>query len=174
MRWIAPKSEKKLPGYLCSDRSCVRRRGDLVDLLVADAIVARMSRPDAVALTSRHNGDRVAEALKTAQALQQRLDGFIDQASDGRLTPAALARIEAKLLPQIEGAQATARAHVVDHPLVASLAGPHARAQWEAFTVKDRRTVVTSLLDVTINRSTAAHRGFNPKDIALVWRTPGR
>ncbi len=173
MRWIAPKSEKKLPGYLCSDRSCVRRRGDLVDLLVADAIVARMSRPDAVALTSRHNGDRVAEALKTAQALQQRLDGFIDQASDGKLTPSALARIEAKLLPQIESAQATARANVVD-PLVASLAGPQARAKWEAFTVKDRRTVVASLLDVTVNRSTAAHRGFNPRDVALVWKSPGR
>ena len=36
--------------YLCSGRSCVERRADLVDALGAETLIERLSQPDAAAL----------------------------------------------------------------------------------------------------------------------------
>jgi hypothetical protein len=51
------------------------------------------------------------------------------------------------------------------------MAGPDAAAQWERFTIKDRRTVVKALVNVVTNPSTAATRKFNPKDIEISWKS---
>jgi site-specific DNA recombinase len=172
MRWIAPKSEKKLPGYICSHRSCVRRRGDLVDLLVTETIIERLERPDAVALFAEQGNDEMADVLAHADTLKTRLAGFIDKAVAGEISNVSFAQIEAKLLPQIAAAEAKARSTVTS-PLVAELAGADVREKWEALSTKDRRTVVQSLLDVKILRARRGNtRRFDPEDIEVTWRTP--
>jgi site-specific DNA recombinase len=157
------------PRYLCIN-SCVGRRQDAVDLLVVETIVERLSRPDAMALFAEHGDDHVAEALAEAETLRIRLAGFVDAAANGDLTPASLATIEAKLQPQIDAAEAKARAVFTD-PLVAELIGPDARDKWKAFTVKDRRTVVASLLNVKINKVFHGNtQRFDPLDVEVTWK----
>jgi hypothetical protein len=56
-------------------------------------------------------------------------------------------------------------------PCVAELAGPDARRKWELFSIKDRRTVVASLVDVTINK--LKQRTTRPS-IRSTGRSPGR
>lgn len=172
MRWSGPRSEAKVPGYLCSGRSCVRRRADLVDLLVTQTIVNRLSRPDAVALFSKlHDDDQVAEALALADTLKKRLNGFVDAAAAGELSPAALARIEATLLPQIADAEARMRANTEISPLVDDLIGPDAQNTWDSFTVIDRRAVVRSLIEVKVMPVTYGNtQRFDPRDVEIRWR----
>ena len=172
MRFFGPKS-MRTPTYLCEGASCVRRRSDLVDLLVTETIIERLERPDAVALFAEQGNDEMADALAHADTLKTRLAGFIDKAVAGEISNASFAQIEAKLLPQIAAAEAKARSTVTS-PLVAELAGPDAREKWEALSVKDRRTVVQSLLDVKILKARKGNtRRFDPEDIEVTWRTPG-
>ena len=115
----------------------------------------------------------MADALAHADTLKTRLAGFIDKAVAGEISNASFAQIEAKLLPQIAAAEAKARSTVTS-PLLAELAGSEAREKWEALPVKDRRTVVQSLLDVKILKARKGNtRRFDPEDIEVTWRTPG-
>jgi site-specific DNA recombinase len=172
MRFSDPPSHRARVGrYLCEKRSCVGRRWDGVDLLVVETILERMEQPEAVKLFAEASNHTVADALKEADTLRKRLAGFLDQAADGKVSPSSLATIEAKLQPQIDAAEAKARAAITS-PLVAKLAGPDARATWEMFTVTDRRSVVRSLLDIKILKVTVGStRRFDPLDIAIEWRS---
>ena len=107
MRYFGPTS-LKTPTYLCSARTCVRRRADLTDHLVTEAIIARLSRRDAVKLFARAGDKQARTALGKADTARKRLASFVEAAADGEITAASLAGIEAKLLPQIEAAEAAA------------------------------------------------------------------
>jgi DNA invertase Pin-like site-specific DNA recombinase len=162
--------KRKTPRYLCDGSSCVVRRGDMVDLLVSEAIIERLSRPDAITVFAKASDKRVTQALEQIDALRARLDGFVEAAAAGEVSPASLAAVEARLAPQIEAAEKQARTAVTS-PLVAAMAGPDARKQWEQMTMADRRTVVRALVEVVITPSTAKTRGFNPGDIRVIWKT---
>lgn len=169
MRFFGPKS-LKTPTYMCEKSSCIKRRADAVDFLVYETLMKRLERKDAMKLFVKAGDDAMTEAHTEADTLHKRLQGFIDQASDGKLSPASLAKIEAKLLPQIDAAEAKGRTAVMS-PLVAKLAGPDARKRWKSFSVKDRRTVAGSLLNVTIKKiEHGTTRRFDPLDVDVTWK----
>ena len=173
MRFVSARTSQRSAGrYLCSAKSCAGRRADAVDLLVEETLLTRMERPDAVELFAERGNADIANALTEADTLRKRLAAFVNQAADGNVSPASLATIEAKLLPQIEAAEAKARA-VITSPLVAKLVGPDAREKWKAFTIVDKRTVVRSLLNVTIKKiEHGTTRRFDPKDVDITWKRP--
>lgn len=165
VRYFGPKSVKT-PRYDCSGHSCVCRRADYVDDLVTQRIIARLEKQT----PADFSGDdpEAAAALREAAELRARLDGFTDQAADGSLSPAALARIEARLLPQIQAAERriTRRPSALPDDLI----GANARDTWERLSLTDQRRIIRDLVVVTINPSTAAVRQFNPADIDIAWR----
>lgn len=167
----SPNTYRTGARYLCNAKNCVGRKVEPVDLLVTETILARLERKDAIKLLApKRSNSELKAALVEADTLRQRLASFVDQAADGKISAASLATIEAKLLPQIEAAEAKAQTHV-ESPLVAKLASPDARAIWENFSVADRRTVVKSLITVTINKTIArgGNVAFIPEDIDITW-----
>ena len=150
-------------------RFCVSRVIHRVDPFVSEAVVRRLEGQDLVQnLAASDMG--YAEAAGEVRALRQRLDGFTDAAAEGDLSPAALARIEARLLPQIEAAEQRARS-MVSSPLVASMMGAGARQRWEALDVRDRRDLVRSIVDVRIWRIGSGRRSYpDGEGIELIWR----
>ncbi len=70
MRWFGPTSIKT-PTYLCYGASCVRRRADLVDVLVTETLIERLSRPDAVTLFAQAGNEVVSQALDQAESLKR-------------------------------------------------------------------------------------------------------
>ncbi|WP_207842571.1 recombinase family protein [Williamsia soli] len=165
VRYFGPKS-LKTPTYQCEANSCVRRRTDLVDELVVENLLARLEAldPDDIDTT---NVDAV-EAMREARQLRARLEAFADQAADGALTAASLARVEAKLLPQIAAAER--RASVSQHPIIGHMAGPDARSTWETLDILPRRELVRVMMTVTINKSTVGTRRFSPADVPIAWK----
>ncbi|MDG3012496.1 recombinase family protein [Rhodococcus sp. D2-41] len=148
--------------YVCEDR-CVSRKMEPVDMLVTEVILRRcesLSAPDELEATGP------ADALIEARTLRARLDGFVDQAADGSLSPAALARIEAKLLPQILAAERRAQSTV--SPLVLELLGPTARGRWDGMSIVTRREVVRSLATVRICRQPRG-KVFRPEFVRIDW-----
>lgn len=154
--------------YTCVENGCVARSVQGVDRLVTLAVVRRLESPDVLDLLASGD-DAAAEAFSEARRLRERLDGFVDQAVDGSLSPQALARVEAKLRPQIAAAERRARS-AISSPLVAELAGPDAGEKWKALTVRERREVVRALVEVRIYKAPIrGQRVVNPKFVRLWW-----
>lgn len=135
--------------YVCHDDFCVGVRTTPVEEFVTDMVLERLEQPDVLAgLAAR--GDRdAAGAQGEADELQARLDGFVDAAARGELTPAALARIEARLLPEIE--EARERALVAPVPqLLRDVAGPGARDRWARLAIGQQREIIDKLVDLRV------------------------
>ena len=152
--------------YLCVEKFCVSRRETDVDEYVTDVVLARLEMPDLAEALAEPRDDETAAALAEAREKRARLEGFYDVAAAGELTPAALARIEARLLPEIELADRRARAAVTS-PLVADTAGPDARARWEKLTLPQKREVIATLVDVRILPTVRGARTFRPESIEV-------
>lgn len=154
--------------YTCQSKFCVARAVEYVDRLVVEAVLQRLESPDAMDLLLSNDAS-AAEAYKEAAELQSRLDGFIDEAAEGKVSSQALGRIEAKLRPQIVAANRRARS-AISSPLVRKMAGPNAREGWKELTVPERRELVRVLIEVRIFRAPRGMRGSaNPNFIHVHW-----
>ena len=151
--------------YKCAERSCIARRSQYVDDLVTETILSTLERQSPADYAA--DDPEAAAALREAAELRTRLNAFTDQAADGSLSPAALARIEARLLPQIRAAEQRAARRPTALP--DDLLGDGARTTWERLDLTERRRIIRSLVTVTINRSTVGTRRFNPADIDIDW-----
>ena len=138
--------------YMCGAGFHVSRGESDVDMCVEAVTVERLRRPDILELMSAGATDELDEAMAELAGLRARLDGFYDVAARGELTPAALARVEATLLPQIATAEARAR-RVVLSPVLADVTGPDAARGWAGLSTPQKREVVN-----------AAHDGVHPAD----------
>lgn len=156
--------------YLCVDGFHVSRREDLADAVVEGVTIARLQQPDLLELMTAEDDGDVAAALTEAREKRARLEGFYDSAAAGDLTPAALARIEARLLPEIDAAQKRAR-RVALSPVVADTAGPGAAPRWAELSLPQKREVINTLMRVRIMPTGRGVRNFNPEHIAIEWRT---
>lgn len=111
----------------------------------------------------------VGEHLTEARELQQRLDAFYDQAAEGELSPAALARIEARLLPKIEAAKSAAESAArVSDPAGRILDTP-AEKLWESWTLDEKRDFIRSAAEIVMLPATT--RAFERDRIQITART---
>ena len=166
------------PTYQCAGRRysetgkrhCAARVIHRVDPFVTEAVIRRLEGQDLVD-DMRDTDTEYAASADEAAALRRRLDGFTDAAADGDLSPAALARIEAKLLPQIEAAEARARARF-HSPAVQQAMGENAREYWATLDIVDQRELIRALV-VSITMSSIGRGKKNYTDgegITIVWR----
>lgn len=156
--------------YICVGGFCVSRKTQWVDDYVEEAVVRRLESYDFDADLDDAD-EAYAAAREETRALRQRLDAFTDQAADGDMPPEVLARIVARLTPQIEEAEARARRQVRS-PLVAATAGVSARDRWERLTVVDRRELLRALLaGVQVHRLAGRKRNAQAaaEAIELKW-----
>ncbi|MDQ3762218.1 MAG: recombinase family protein [Actinomycetota bacterium] len=162
---------RNTPSYACSERFCVVRSQRDLDELVSELVVARLSTPDAWSLFPRSGEDtNTDQAAETVRALRARLDGFYTQAAAGEITPAGLARVEQRLLPQIADAERRARPRRLPAVVVDLAEAPDAAATWEQLSVPQRREVVRTLLLVRILPTGRGTQRFDPERIQIVWR----
>lgn len=153
--------------YTCREKFCTVRVAEPLETMVEEAVLQRLESPDGLKLMAANDADADA-AYAEARALRERLDSFVDQAADGELSAAALARIEKKLKPQIAAADRRARASI-SSPLVAELMGPEARTLWSGLDMRDKRDVVASLCVVTVDRMPVKGMRWDPRWIRLDW-----
>jgi site-specific DNA recombinase len=158
--------------YLCVTGFHVSRREDWVDDYVERVTVARLSRPDILELLA--DGDEQEAEVKAARAeaveKRARLEGFYDAAAAGELTPAALARIEARLLPEIDSAETRAR-RVAIPSVLRDVAGPDAAEVWAGLPLTAKREVIGLLMTVRIMPTRRGSRTFDPDSVKIEWRT---
>jgi DNA invertase Pin-like site-specific DNA recombinase len=157
--------------YMCVSGFHVSRREDWVDELVENVAVARLARPDILdLLADDEHGEEIQAARAEVAEKRARLESFYDAAAAGELTPAALSRIEARLLPEIESARA--RAHHVAIPTTAlrEIARPDAARVWRDLPLTTKREVISVLMTVRIMPTKRGGRTFNPANVEIEWK----
>jgi len=158
--------------YLCEAKACVGRNEASVDALVAEVVIERLSRPDALDWLAGDD-QRAAEAAERVRGLTARLADVADRYAEGKVTIAQLERITGQLRPKIEAAEEERREHrgAVDLQTLADLAAPMARERWATLAVAQRRAVLEALgVVVCIDRVARRGPGFDPHSVKIGWR----
>lgn len=169
-----PEYRGRPAAYGCPT-GCVSIQVTWLDEFVSAVVIARLSRPDVYAdLTARQADDSaVLAAREEAATLRARLDEFTDSAASGELSAASLAKIEAKLLPQIEAAQQRAEHHAIPGPL-RELVDPteDVAARWDSLSLAARKDVCRLLFEriAILPAKSRRSREALPDRLQIEWR----
>jgi len=143
--------------YVCTADFCTAVRSTHVEDLVTEMVVARLEDPELLARLGEVDSGAATGADKEADEMQDRLDAFVDSAAAGGISPAALAKIEARLLPEIEDARRRALAVPVPQ-FLREAAGPGARARWDRMDLGQRRRLVDRLVELRVSKTVRGSR----------------
>ena len=157
--------------YICRS-FCVARKVKWVDDLIESLIVRRLSRPDAFTLFAPEDNDS-GRILDEIAAKRARLETFYDAAATGQITAAALARIESRLIAEIEAQEPSVRRF--DVPSVAYDLARKPESVWPMLSLEQKREVIRCLLEIRVHRSKtpSGSRRFDPSTIEIRWQGSG-
>lgn len=156
---------------------CTHRRRELVEAVVDGLVVARLSRPDALAVLAGDSGRQLAEVTATLEGLRARLAKAEAAWEADDLDDVDYGRLKKRLTPQIAELEVAQRAATVTVPrVVVDLASgdvDEVRARWERMTPATRQTVLRALFaELALERSAlpAGHRWHDEVGLRFVWR----
>lgn len=168
VRFFGPKSLKS-PTYQCSEGSCVRRRVALVDKMVEDLIVAHLETLEFSDGGDTGSGGILTEEIKRQR---QRLDGYVQQLADERISDESFYKLESAILRRIADAESKLKTVTVS-PLTRRIAGPDAALHWEGLLIGEKRQAIREHMTVTIKPSSVGTRRFSTEDVdALPIKRP--
>lgn len=149
------------PAYSCAQNHCVRRKQSFVDDWVERAIIEMcktMVLGDGAASADVERVRAEVRGLNTrlAEYKHQAIEGLID-AADFRDISAGLRAKIAKAERQLEPLRA--------NPHVVELAGPNAAEHWGAMSPEIKRSVIRSLVTITINPQSGKNQDL--KDVSI-------
>ncbi len=155
--------------YQCL-KGCVGRNQAKVDDLVSLTLIERFSRPDAAALFARDDST-ARQARAEVDELRARLATAADSFADGELTREQLSRINARLLPRIEKADADARRTVpgVGSELIAELIADPEKT-WDGLNDVSQRHAILAAVGIFIRiLPTRRGPGFDMRSVEITW-----
>jgi site-specific DNA recombinase len=85
------------------------------------------------------------------------------------VTPQALSRIEALLLPEIDAAERRALPRFTS-PLVAEVAGADARDWWAHSSIVQKREVISTPTETRPMQSKPGRWKLDPYSVEIIWR----
>ncbi|MEU8312907.1 recombinase family protein [Micromonospora sp. NPDC049033] len=156
--------------YICIKGFCVSVKTTNLEEFVDAVIVERLSRPDVIKLLAAPAQD---DDARTAQAeadeLRARLDEFYAASAAGEISPGGLAKIEGRLLGEIEAAERRAYAAQVPQ-ILKEVARPDIGDVWHGLPVALRREVIDLLMVVKVHPTGRGQRTFRPERVEIEWK----
>ena len=158
---------RKPPAYTCADCTRVRRKQSDVDAVVEAVLIHRLSRPDALDLFATGDDAAASAAREKLAAIDARLSNAADAYATGALELDQLTRITAALRAEREEATA-ALTRALPPAIPADVIGEHAAERWAALDMDTKRTILSTLMRVTIMPS-GSGRPFKPEQVRIEW-----
>lgn len=153
--------------YVCPAGFHVSRHAGKLEEMVTTAVLGRLTKDDALDDVNDRRPIDTGEAASSVSALRHRLQGFHDAAADGQISPAALARIEARLLPQIAAAEHDAG--TPDAPPRFDAAGLLRR--WERMSLQEKRVLIAAVVDTVVLSVGRGKRVFDAAGVDMRWKS---
>lgn len=160
---------RNTPSYACAQRFCVTRTQVPLDAYIEAIVVLRLSRPDAVELMAGPDDTEVMKAVEKVRELRARLDAFYAAASQGKLSPEGLIRVEGQLLGEIREVERRAVPRGVPSAVLELTAGD-VQQRWDGLVVAQKREVIRALLVIRILPTGKGTRRFDPDKVDVRWR----
>lgn len=142
----------------------ITRRMDLVDGVVEELVIGILSRPDAARLFSRSDDLRALRAR--AVELRERRDALAAMLADGLLSAAAVREQAGKLGADLAAVEGAIGAHETLNPMAAIAGADNVPEQWAALPLENKRQIIRSLMDVTIEKAGKGTR-FTPDQVRI-------
>ena len=153
--------------YRCRRVVHLVRGVEEVDLVVTEAVIARLSRPDAVDLLQ---ADVDLDALRAQiTELRDRRDGLAGLLADGLLSGPAVRDQATKLTVRISELEQQITAATGDGPLAQMVGVDDVRAVWRKLDLRSRRAIIQTLLDVTVLPVGSGTR-FTDRHVSVEWK----
>ncbi|MBD0838825.1 recombinase family protein [Streptomyces sp. TRM68416] len=148
---VTQSGGRQYPSYRCPTGHGGGRRAEKVDQYVEDTIVERLSREDAHELLEpAPDGVDVSALQAEAEEIRGRMRNLASMYGGGQIDEMAFAEGTDTARAQLEGiTQQLARAATRD-PLVDLVGAPDVRKAWKALGLERQRTVLRSLVEVTL------------------------
>jgi len=157
--------------YMCRLKGHVLRNAEHLDDHVANAILERLSRPDA-ALVIAQGGDDVGELQDARAGVVAKLDQLVELLDDGTLDGPKAREKAAQYKTRIAEIDGRLSAATRVSPAAAMLAsGEDLRALWEQMDATLRSQVIDELVVVRVLPARRG-RGFDPASVDIAWRRP--
>jgi hypothetical protein len=159
------------PIYRCRDHDHLGRAARHLDGFVGEVVIGRLSRPDAIGLFTRPAPDVDVAALRAERAaIGRRLAAMAEDEVLGLKTREQVIAATRTGRARVQAIDVElAGAVVAESPAERLARAEDVRAAWEALPLPERRTVVQTLMVVTVLRSGRSGRGFNPDSVQIEW-----
>jgi len=157
--------------YQCRDRGCVWIEREQVDDYLIKLVIERLARPDGYRHLPDGADESAVEELRGQLAgLRAELDGYADDAAEGRIDRSFAARVVSKLNIKIAEVQRRIEQAITPPALVGLLAGDpgeDVRTRWNRAPVSAQREVLRLLFSEIM---IAKGPGDVDERIAIDWR----
>lgn len=170
------RGNRRYPGsvaslYMCEAEGHVGRNEAAVDRFVDHHMIELLQRPDAVDLLDG-SATEAADALTQVEALRAKLAKAAAAFAEDMISDEQLRVITGKLRPQLEAAEAKARAcrpspHL---ELVMSAIGSKAEQRWRAMQIVQKRAVMQAFGVRVLILPARKGAGFDPTSVAFLPR----
>lgn len=168
-RMSSGMTNAKSPLYRCNHCQRVSRSLKMVDDMAIEAVVARLSRPDAAELTVDRTRPDLAELQATASALHAQIKQAETDYNDDIITARDLKAKRDKVNEKLEKVNARLldahKAHIFDGVIGA----PDVRKAFLRLGLERKRNIVSALITITVN-PTGKGAKLIKNDVAIVFR----
>lgn len=160
------------PAYRCAaSDGHVSRTGDRIDEYVSEVALRRLKMPDvAEALAERRQAPDTAALRDRARTLHARLDQMAVEFADGTLTASQLRAATGRLREQIDGVEEQIAAGSDTDILGPIIGAEDIEAKWNALDTDTRRTVIDTLMTITVMPTLRGSRAFHPESVVIEWK----
>jgi DNA invertase Pin-like site-specific DNA recombinase len=157
--------------YRCKEGHVVRDQ-ELLDRFVSKLVIARLEKMDVrdLMVESRRRTKMARTVRAQIQEIEERLQDAAGAFAAGNITMAQLTTINSSLRPRLEELRTKSVSPARDRVIGELVEADEPKNVWAKLSDERKRTVVSLLVDVTVNRSKPGGI-FNPNDIGIVWRT---
>jgi site-specific DNA recombinase len=157
--------------YACRDRGHLWIERMELDEYLTGLVIERLSRSDAYAHLPDGSEESAVVALRAEEAaLRAELDGYADDAAEGRIDRAFAAKVVAKLNTRIGEVQGRIEEAITPPALAGLLAGDSGEdvaARWDRAPISARREVLRLLFAAIVVRKVP---GEVDKRVVIEWR----
>lgn len=169
--WMAVVYRGSRTVYQCRDRGHLWiERGDLDDYLTG-LVIKKLSRPENYPHLSDGSEETAVVALRAEEAaLRADLDGYVEDAAEGKIDRSFAAKVVAKLNTRIADAQRRIEAAVTPPALAGLLAGDPGEdvsTRWDRAPISAKRAVLRLLFASIV---VAKGPGEVDERVAIEWR----
>jgi DNA invertase Pin-like site-specific DNA recombinase len=163
------KRPRQNPVYTCKACNRVSRNAAFVDELAREAVIRRLSRPDAIELIAPDDRDDLDEIRERARALRARLDAIAVEFADGILSASQIKTATKRINEQLAEADAAILGSQATHVFDGLLNVDDVAAAFHGLSLDRQRAVVDALLAIVVRPSGRCGRTLRREDVDVVF-----